>query len=183
MARKALPVFAWDQPSLSMKELTPDEAEDVLRVRHQAGAPHFHALVADDDDEDRLLTIWQLGAAWPVAEGLTVECAADGVEALEKISRGRYALVILDWDMPEQDGEAVLKAIRANGLRVPVVVVSGQRRENIKGDLAALAATFANKNELDAGRFRSAIRDSLQLQAVRSPAEAKSEPNGAANET
>jgi CheY-like chemotaxis protein len=182
MARKALPVFAWDQRSLSMKELTPAEAEDVLRVRHQAGAPYFHALVADDDDDDRMLTIRQLGAAWPVAEGLTVECAADGVEALEKISHGQHALVVLDWDMPEQDGEAVLKAIRANGLRVPVVVVSGQRRENIRSDLTALAATFVNKNELDADRFRSAIQDSLQLQAVQSPTGSKSKPNGAATE-
>lgn len=176
MARKALPVFAWDLLTRSMQELTPDESKALLLAPDPVGT-HFHALVADDDEEDRLLTIWKLGDEWPVAGRLTVECAADGVEALEKIHNRLYTLVVLDWDMPELDGEAVLRTIRARGLRVPVVIVSGQRRENINCDLGVMAAAFANKNELDAGRFRKAIQDSMQLQAPQNPDESSSRPN------
>lgn len=160
-----------------MQELTSDESKALLLGPAPAGVSHFHALVADDDEEDRLLTIWKLGDEWPVTGRLTVECAADGVEALEKIHNRAYALVVLDWDMPELDGEAVLRTMRARGVRVPVVIVSGQRRENIKCDLGVMAAAFANKNELDAGRFRKAIHDSMQLQEALPSGTPNPEPN------
>lgn len=170
-------MFTWDQPTRSMRELTPAEAAAHRLAHDPADVANFHTLVADDDDDDRLLTIWKLGDEWPGQGRLTVECAADGAEALEKIHQGRFALVVLDWDMPELDGKAVLRTIRAQGLQVPVVVVSGQRPENITSDLEAMAATYAHKNELDAGRFRKAIVDSMQLQAARNPEEANPNPN------
>jgi len=162
-------MFMWDQDTHSMKELLPKESAALLRATPATGTTHFRALVADDDDEDRFLTISHLGEAWTVAGPLTVECAADGAEALEKIHSSRYALVVLDWNMPEQDGAAVLRTIRANGLRVPVVVVSGQQHEAIANDLKAMDAAFVNKGELNSGNFRQAITASMQLQESRAP--------------
>lgn len=170
-------MFAWDQLTRSMRELTAEEAAAHRLARDSADSANFHTLVADDDDDDRLLTIWKLGEEWAGQGGLTVECAADGAEALEKIHQGRFALVVLDWDMPKLDGKAVLQTIRAQGLRVPVIIVSGQRRENITNDLKAMAATYAHKNELDSGRFRKAIMDSMQLQAAGNPTESNLKPN------
>jgi CheY-like chemotaxis protein len=147
-----------------MKEFTPSEPNGFAPSSGKADPSYFRVLVVDDDEADRLVTIWHLGKTWPVEQDLMVECAADGAEALEKIRSNRYALVVLDWNVPHQDGAAVLRAMHEHDLRVPVVVVSGQRREAIPCDLESMAATFINKDELDPDSFRNAIMASMQLQ-------------------
>lgn len=150
-----------------MKELTPDEPDAFTLVSDDAVSPHSRVLVADDDEADRLVTIWQLGKAWPVEQDMLVECAADGAEALEKIRRHRYALIVLDWNMPHKDGADVLRELREDGLRVPVVVVSGQCREAIASELETMAASFVNKDELDPFSLGNAITVSMKLQEGR----------------
>ena len=121
-------------------------------------------LVVDDDANDRYLTIWNLGKAWPVGGELTAECAADGAEALEMMRRHKYTLVVIDWNMPEKNGLAVLETMRGNGWNIPVVVVSGERRESMAGELQTMEATYVNKNELNPTQLRKAITASIQLQ-------------------
>lgn len=150
-----------------MKEFPPDEQQDFHPHFNNAASSHFRVLVADDDENDRRLTIWHLGKAWPAERNMLVECAEDGAEALEKIRSNKYGLVVLDWDMPHRDGREVLRALREEGLRVPVVVVSGHPREHIAPDLEAMSATFVNKEGLDACSFGSAIAASMQLQEGR----------------
>ena len=60
MARKALPVFAWDQLTRSIQEPQPDESKAFLRAPGPAGVTRFHALVADDNEAHRLLVTWKL---------------------------------------------------------------------------------------------------------------------------
>lgn len=169
MAKHALPVFTRDLRTGAMKELTPGEAMNFARIRDTTAPLQFRVLVADDMELDRRLTIRLLGKAWLVERDLTVECAADGTEALEKIHRHRYALVVLDWNMAQPDGAEVLRAIREKGLRVPVVVVSGERRETIARDLETMAATFVSKDDLNPGNFHDAIAMSIQLQERQGP--------------
>ncbi len=150
-----------------MKEFTPSEPHGFALASDPAGSPWFRVLLADDDEADRLVTIWHLGRAWTAERDLLVECAADAAEALEKIRGRRFALVVLAWNLPHQDGAVVLRAMRENGLRVPVVVVSGHRHEAIASDLEGLAAAFVNKNEMDPHSFRNAIVASMLLQEGR----------------
>ena len=165
MRKSAIPVFTRDDRPGSTQELTAGVPKDFARARDEADPPHFRVLVADDDEMDRLLTIWHLGKAWPAERDMMVECAADGAEALEKIRSSRFALVVLDWNMPHRDGGDVLRAMREDGLRVPVVVVSGRRAEAIARDLETMAAAFVNKDELDPSSFRNAIAASMLMQA------------------
>ena len=53
-----------------------------------------------------------------------VECAADGLEALDKIEAARPGLIILDIALPIIDGWAVLERLRSTPDCPPVVVVS-----------------------------------------------------------
>jgi CheY-like chemotaxis protein len=129
-------------------------------------------LVADDCEKDRELTIMHLGQAWPFERNMVVECASNGMDALVKLRRSRFALAVLDWNMPHLGGRELLRAMRQNGMSVPVVVVSAQRREDIASDLQLLAASFVHKDELNPVRFCSAIAVSLQLQGVTWNAEA-----------
>ena len=164
MAKQDLTVFTRDQQTGVMKELAGGELKDFTRASHQAGPPQFNVLVTGADESERRLTIWQLGKAWPAEREMMVECAADGAEALEKIESNQYDLVVLDWNLPHQEGPVVLRAIRRGSRRVPVVVLSGQRREAIARDLETWSAAFVNKDELDRYHFGSAIAAAIQLQ-------------------
>ena len=147
-----------------MKEFTPGESAGLSGAPGKSAPRYFRVLVADDDELDRRLTIQQLGKAWPVERDMTVECAADGAEALEMIRSKHYALVVLKWSAPRHDGAVVLRGMRADGMSVPLVVVSGQRSEATASDLEALAAAaVVNQDELDPKSLGTAIATSLLL--------------------
>ena len=61
-------------------------------------------LVVDDDDAIRALVERVLKR-----ERFEVESARDGFEAIEKLSRGDYATILLDLMMPRVDGHGVLR--------------------------------------------------------------------------
>jgi class 3 adenylate cyclase len=78
-------------------------------------------LVADDNKVNRLLLTRNLELM-----GHGVACAENGRIALEMLRRERFDLVLLDMEMPEVDGFAVLAAMKQDlALRdVPVIVTS-----------------------------------------------------------
>ena len=175
MAKNALPMFFRNPQTGFMSEFTPNQLGGSAPEPGEKRSSAARVLVADDDESDRLLTIWQLGAAWPIQGDMLVECATDGAEALEKIRGYHYALVVLDWNMPRQDGATVLRTIRKRGLRIPVVVLSDQRREDLANHLESMTAAFVNKSELDAHSFRNAIAASMQWQTGRDWVESRPE--------
>ena len=152
-----------------MKEITIEDLDGLAPAGDQADPPHFRVLVADGDEADRRFIIWQLGKAWPCERDMMVECAADGAEALEKIRGHRYALVVLDWNLSHLDGALVLRGMREEGVRIPVVVVSDQRREAVARDLETMAAAFVRRGALNPCSFGSAISASIQMQEDRCP--------------
>ncbi len=56
--------------------------------------------------------------------GYSVECAADGKQALRRIESNRPDLMILDVLMPEMDGRAVLRSLRSQGNHLPVILLT-----------------------------------------------------------
>jgi two-component system, OmpR family, response regulator len=58
----------------------------------------------------------------------TVEHAASGEEADEKLSSQTYGLVILDLGLPRMDGLGVLRQLRARGSRTPVLILTARDR-------------------------------------------------------
>ena len=67
----------------------------------------MNILIADDDP----IALYILKNAL-VEAGHTVECAANGREALDQLHAGDCRLVIADWDMPEMTGEELCRAVR-----------------------------------------------------------------------
>ncbi|HEY0127804.1 MAG TPA: response regulator, partial [Rubrobacteraceae bacterium] len=55
--------------------------------------------------------------------GFCVRCAYDGPSGLEEARRFRPELVVLDIMLPKLDGVALLKELRREGSRVPVVML------------------------------------------------------------
>jgi DNA-binding response OmpR family regulator len=71
--------------------------------------PQPRALIIDDDDPIRrmLSTIVR-------HQGISVDTARDGGEAIESLDRDGYNVVVLDLMMPRVDGYAVLDHMRAH---------------------------------------------------------------------
>lgn len=77
-------------------------------------------LLADDDDEDRQLTVEALGASRLKNE---IHCVEDGEELMDYLQcRGRYSppesaptpgLILLDLNMPKMDGREALRKIKS----------------------------------------------------------------------
>jgi CheY-like chemotaxis protein len=57
-------------------------------------------------------------------EGLPVETASDGAEALTKIGSRMPRLVLLDMRMPGMDGWSFARELRGAGIELPVVVMT-----------------------------------------------------------
>ncbi len=62
-------------------------------------------------------------------EGMTVQEAACGTEALSFLSSCRFDLIVLDIMMQDIDGYAILQKLRADGIMTPVLMLSGRQEE------------------------------------------------------
>ena len=87
-------------------------------------------LVVDDE-----ATITDLVATALRYEGFDVEVAANGTDALRSAEKFRPDLVVLDVMLPDRDGFAVVKRLRADGHHVPVVFLTARdsTEEKVKG--------------------------------------------------
>ena len=74
------------------------------------------------DDEPQILEFYQavLGP-----RGYTLETAADGTEAVQKLATSRFDLIVSDVSMPGMDGLSLLSTVRATDLDVPVILITG----------------------------------------------------------
>lgn len=97
------------------------------------------------DDDPILREFAQVNLASAQAE---VDVAADGVEALEALSRRHYDLLLLDLHMPRMDGFAVLDSVRSSPetAHLPVIVETGREDvESIDRAYNAGATAFVTK--------------------------------------
>ena len=103
-------------------------------------------LVVDDDAEIRDVVRWLLED-----EGWTVETASDGRDALERATRARPALIVLDMGLPILSGEEV--ALRLHEVYVdppPIIVVSADGRAGEKAARIGAASYLHKPFDVDA---------------------------------
>jgi DNA-binding response OmpR family regulator len=63
------------------------------------------------------------------AEGYSVDVAADGEEGLARARAGGFDAVILDLMLPKLSGYEVVSCLRADGVRVPVLMLTAKQDE------------------------------------------------------
>jgi PAS domain S-box-containing protein len=112
------------QPASGRPVVTPG----LGRPRHEA-----RILVTEDNPTNRLVLMAQLEKL-----GYPARAAANGVEAMEALRKGKYDLVLMDCHMPRMDGFEATRRIRESGSRdVPIVAItanamSGDRERCIR---------------------------------------------------
>lgn len=90
-----------------------------------------------------------------------VDLAADGAEALEKLSQGRYGIVVLDLMMPKVSGFDVLNEFKLrppNGVKC-VIVMSAIGRQLRSADRDIVCAVV--EKPFDIGKVKAAVAECL----------------------
>lgn len=77
-------------------------------------------LICDDSNMARKQVARSLPNDWDVE----ITFAKNGIEGLEAIRAGKGEIVFLDLTMPELDGYGVLDAIKDEGLKCVIIVIS-----------------------------------------------------------
>jgi DNA-binding response OmpR family regulator len=85
------------------------------------------------EDEKRIASFLSKGLR---AEGHGTTVVADGVDGLDHALSGEFDLMILDIGLPRLDGFDVLQQLRAQGSRMPVIVLTA--RDSVTDTVSAL---------------------------------------------
>ena len=75
------------------------------------------------EDEDRLASFLEKGLR---SNGYATTVAADGPTALALARDADFDLLVLDLGLPDLDGLSVLRTMRAQGQRMPVIILSAR---------------------------------------------------------
>jgi two-component system, OmpR family, phosphate regulon response regulator PhoB len=125
---------------------------DVMRDAPQSTGP---ILVIDDDRELRAIIQEALED-----DGLLVDAAGDGLQALELAALRRPELVVLDWGLPMASGDVVASQLRAahgHDLKILVITADGRAAEKAR---RARAFAYLHK-PFDVNTLVSTVRRGL----------------------
>ncbi|MCS3759826.1 signal transduction histidine kinase/CheY-like chemotaxis protein [Bradyrhizobium centrosematis] len=114
-------VLPWSQAQASDQASSRDEAEE-LKARIASLDRPLKVLVAEDDAVNRMVVSRMLGAF-----DVELRVVTDGTEAVAAASEADYDVVLMDVRMPDMDGLAATRAIRAQGGRftaMPIVALT-----------------------------------------------------------
>lgn len=116
-----------------------------------------HVLVVDD--EPAILRAVGLGLG---RHGLHVETAATGREALDRLRDRRVDLLLLDLGLPDLDGLEIIRRVRRDGERPPIIVLSARDTEAAKVTALDLGADDYLTKPFGAGELLARVRVALR---------------------
>jgi DNA-binding response OmpR family regulator len=85
------------------------------------------------EDESRITSFLEKGLR---ANGFATAVATTGEEALRLASREDFELLILDLGLPDRDGMDVLRDLRREGRKLPVIILTA--RNDVRGKVGGL---------------------------------------------
>src|SRR5438552_19157619 len=123
--------------------------------RVDAPGRQWSALVVDDDPGLQGLFSTLLGR-----DGFSVDCAHDGRQAFEYLTRGSYSVIFLDLMMPDVNGFELLDRIERDSpsLLRRVIVMTGAAQRSVEGFDARRVSGFI-RNPLDITYLMESAKD------------------------
>ena len=106
--------------------------------------PSSKILVVDDGVENRELIALVLAE-----QGLWVEEAENGQQALDKIEQGGFDLVLMDMQMPVLDGFAATRILRERGVTIPIVALTANAMVGFEQQILQVGSTAYITKPLD----------------------------------
>src|ERR1700681_2788526 len=108
----------------------PDAVGNETAAPAAENEPMPRLLLIEDDKETADEIRAELGD-----RGFDVSWAADGIEGLDKARSGRADVMVIDRLLPGMDGLTIIEALRDEGIRTPVLVLSalGAVDERVRG--------------------------------------------------
>lgn len=140
-----------------VEQVTPQSARSLpARIKGRV-------LLADDDSRIRSLI-----ASILESDGFAVVSVDDGREANRQvnISGGSFDLFVLDCTMPKLSGTDVYRTIRASGIRVPVILISGYHQEQVISDISNDDDAYFIKKPFSVDELIETANLSLQQRAA-----------------
>ena len=107
---------------------------ELKKIKAGAGA-RKRILVADDDPD-----ILALAKKVFEDEGYEVTAVKDGIEAVMRLSSGKFDLVLSDIDMPNLDGLRLLEILNQKNIKVDVVFFTARDKDDLEARGLALGA-------------------------------------------
>ncbi len=101
--------------------------------------------------------------------GFTVDTAADGAGALQRIAAGAPAAMVLDLSMPRLDGVQVVTALRSLGNDIPICVLSARSEVSDRIDALDAGADDYLTKPFDLGELVARLRALLRRVPAAAP--------------
>jgi signal transduction histidine kinase/DNA-binding response OmpR family regulator len=125
---------------------------------------NLNLAVIDDDDVDRLILKRALSSS-RLAYRLTEYQCIDEIENLQSLNE--FDCIFLDYMLRGHNGLSLLKKIRMEGVKTPVVIVTSHGNENIAVDLMkAGASDYVIKNDIGAHSISKILQNILRTNEV-----------------
>lgn len=85
------------------------------------------------EDEPRIASFIRKGL---IADGYTTDIATTAQAAITQVLNAHFDLLILDLGLPDQDGHAVIEALRGQGATLPIIILSA--RDDLQDKVSGL---------------------------------------------
>lgn len=114
-------------------------------------------LIVEDD-----LLLSELLEMLLMVEGMEVDHAAHGVDALDRLAAAHYDLIVLDMMMPVMDGLQFLAELsKSGGQQPPVLVFSASTGPELAQQARQAGAAAVARKPIDQDEFMSLVRSLL----------------------
>lgn len=102
---------------------------EVIRAKQLDGIP---ILVVEDNPFNIMVARSLLEQS-----GALVDIAGNGVEALEKVTPGKYQLILMDLNMPLMDGFEATRELRKRGETIPIIALTASLPAEVEKEVQA----------------------------------------------
>lgn len=140
----------------------------LLPVKKQIMKEIIKILLVEDDEVDRMAVSRALKTTGMAAE---IVAAVDCQNAIASLTQQTFDCVLMDYRLPDGDGLGLVQQIRDMGLKLPLIVLTGQGDEQIAVQLMKLGASdYLPKSKLSPEMLTRSLRNAVRIYRAESKA-------------